>query len=215
LQAENSRLLKRDIFGQVSLDALGNRQVVTRDLCSSRWWARWIARRLMSREAAALAVLDGVPGVPRLLYRDRDTLRRSWLDGEPMQRSRPAESGYFRAAARLLRQLHRLGIAHNDLAKEPNWLVTPAGQPAIVDFQLALHAPGRGWLFRLLAREDLRHLLKHKRTYCPAYLTQREKQILSNPALISRIWMRTGKPVYLIVTRRMLGWADREGGGDR
>jgi hypothetical protein len=215
LQAENSRLLKRDIFGQVSLDALGNRQVVTRDLCSSRWWARWIARRLMSREAAALAVLDGVPGVPRLLYRDRDTLRRSWLDGEPMQRSRPAGSDYFKAAARLLRQLHRLGIAHNDLAKEPNWLVTPAGQPAIVDFQLALHAPGRGWLFRLLAREDLRHLLKHKRTYCPAYLTQREKQILSNPALISRIWMRTGKPVYLIVTRRMLGWADREGGGDR
>ncbi|MEX2126269.1 MAG: hypothetical protein WD795_20420 [Woeseia sp.] len=207
--------MKKDIFGQVSLDTLGNRRVVTRDVRGSRWWARWIARRLMSREASALAVLDGVPGVPRLLCRDRDTLCRSWLDGAPLQHSRPEEIRYFRAAARLLRRLHRHGIAHNDLAKEPNWLVTPAGEPAIVDFQLALHAPGRGRLFRHLAREDLRHLLKHKRTYCAAFLTQREKRILSSPALISRIWMTTGKPVYLMVTRRILGWADREGAGDR
>ncbi|HWM28330.1 MAG TPA: hypothetical protein VNQ14_07720 [Woeseiaceae bacterium] len=207
--------MKKDIFGQVSLDAMANGPVVTRDLRGSRWWARWVARRLMSREAAALAVLDGVPGVPSLLDRDRDTLRRAWLDGEPMHRSRPTEVQYFRAAARLLRRVHRHGIAHNDLAKEPNWLVTPAGQPAIVDFQLALHAPRRGRLFRLLAREDLRHLLKHKRTYCAAHLTAREKQILSSPGPFSRIWMRTGKPVYLVITRRILGWVDREGAGDR
>jgi hypothetical protein len=27
--------------------------------------------------------------------------------------------------------------------------------------------------------------------------------------------MSTGKPVYRFVTRRLLGWADREGAGDR
>ena len=203
------------MFGRVSVDKLGSGAVVTRDIRTSRWWARWIARRLMTREASALAVLDGIAGVPRLILRDRDSLRRSWLDGEPMQRSRPRDLRYFRDASRLLRQLHRRGIAHNDLAKEPNWIVTPTGQPAVVDFQLAFHAPGRGRIFRLLAREDLRHLLKHKRTYCAPHLTCRERTILATPAPLSRIWMQTGKPVYLFITRRILGWADREGAEDR
>jgi hypothetical protein len=70
-------------------------------------------------------------------------------------------------------------------------------------------------LFRTLAREDIRHLLKHKRTYCPEYLTQREKTILDNPSALSKFWMLTVKPVYLFITRRLLGWQDREGAGDR
>lgn len=169
----------------------------------------------MSREASALVVLHDVPQVPRLLRRERDRLHRSWLAGEPMQRSRPRDRRYFKSAANLLRCLHRHGIAHNDLAKEPNWLVTPEGDPAIVDFQLAFYSPSRGRLFRMMAREDLRHLLKHKKTYCAAFLTQREQRILATPAPISRIWMRTGKPLYLFITRRLLGWSDREGAGDR
>jgi hypothetical protein len=104
---------------------------------------------------------------------------------------------------------------HNDLAKEPNFLVTADGRPAIIDFQLAWFCPRRGRLFRLLAREDLRHLLKHKRTYCPQFLTARERRILASPSWPARIWMKTGKPVYLFVTRRLLGWRDREGAGDR
>ena len=93
--------------------------------------------------------------------------------------------------------------------------MTEQGQPAIVDFQMAWHAPARGRLFRLLAHEDLRHLLKHKRTYCPEYLTRRELEILENPTVISRTWMFGGKPVYLFITRKILRWADREGANDR
>lgn len=207
--------MKTDLFGQVSLEYAAGRRVVLRDTRGARRWLRWVARRLMSREASALRILDGVRGVPRLISRDRDTLCRSWLEGQPMQLARPRDAVYFRNAARLLRQLHRHGVAHNDLAKEPNWLVTPDGNPALVDFQLATHSRRHGRLFRLLAREDLRHLLKHKRTYCASHLTAREREILANPALISRLWMLTGKPVYLFVTRRLLGWTDREGAGDR
>lgn len=215
MQAANFKLLKKDVFGHVSLSTENERPVVTRDLRSSRLWLRFIARHLMAREAAALAELGGIAGVPRLIGYDRYTLRRSWLEGRPMHQSQPRDVGYFKAATKLLRQLHRHNIAHNDLAKEPNWLVTPDGKPAIVDYQLALHAPARGRLFRVMAREDLRHLLKHKRTYCECSLTTREKNILATPAPISLIWMKTGKPVYLFVTRRLLNWADREGAGDR
>jgi hypothetical protein len=104
---------------------------------------------------------------------------------------------------------------HNDLAKEPNILVVGNGRPAFVDFQLAWHAPGRGRLFRILAYDDLRHLLKHKRSYCADELTNRERRILARPSLPSRLWMRIVKPPYLFLTRRVLGWADREGASDR
>ena len=170
---------------------------------------------MLAREASALTQLESLDGVPKVIRVERDELARSWIDGKPMQTARPRNERYFRDAARLLRRMHRAGVAHNDLAKEPNLLVQPSGDPAFIDFQLALHSPGRGRLFRLLGREDIRHLLKHKRTYCPAALTRREQQILDNPAILSRLWMRTGKPVYLFITRRLLGWSDREGAGDR
>jgi serine/threonine protein kinase len=137
------------------------------------------------------------------------------MEGEPLQRARPRDPRYFREAFHLLRRVHRRGVAHNDLAKEPNWLVTSGGRPALVDFQLALVSRRRGRLFRALAHDDIRHLLKHKRSYCPTRLTRREQRILATPSVPARVWMGTGKKLYLFVTRRVLGWADREGAGDR
>ena len=209
------KLLKSDLFGQMTLDQDHGQAVVIRDSGAARWWLSWLARRLCRREARALARLDGLPGTPRLLAVEAGRLRREWIEGRPMQIARPRNSEYFRDARRLVAAMHRRGVAHNDLAKEPNWLVRPIGAPAIVDFQLALVSVRRGRLFRILAHEDLRHLLKHKRVYCPERLTARERHILAAPAPISRLWMAAGKPVYLFVTRRLLGWADREGAGDR
>jgi predicted Ser/Thr protein kinase len=209
------KLLKKDIFGEVFLrDDVGG-PVIVRDASRARPWARWLARRLLAREARALAATSGIAGIPEVLRIDRDSLQRSWIPGEAMQEGRPGSVSYFLRAAKILRRLHRQGVVHNDLAKEPNWLVTEDGNPGIVDFQLAWYAPKRGRLFRLLAREDIRHLLKHKRTYCPEHLTQRELSILEKPTVISRTWMLGGKPVYLFVTRKLLGWADREGADDR
>jgi len=215
LAAFDFKSLKKDIFGDVSLRNDEDGLCVVRDASRARPWARWLARRLLAREARALATTDGIAGIPELLSVDAQTLQRSWIAGAPMQESRPTDIGYFRAAAKLLRQLHRRDVVHNDLAKEPNWLVTENGQPGIIDFQLAWYSPKRGRLFRLLAREDVRHLLKHKRTYCPEHLTAREHAILARPTMPSRIWMRGGKPMYLFITRRILGWADREGASDR
>lgn len=207
--------LKSDLFGSVWRDGERGREIVRRDTAGARWWLAWLARRLCRREARALARLDGIPGTPRLVAVDAGGLRREWIEGRPMQLARPRNADYYRAARRLVAALHRRGVAHNDLAKETNWLVTPTGGPALVDFQLALVSRRRGPLFRSLAREDLRHLLKHKRSYCPDRLTARERRILARPAAISRLWMATGKPVYTFITRRLLGWEDREGAGDR
>ena len=210
-----TELLKKDLFGEIRLSEDGADRHIVRDLANASGWLRWLARRLMRREAKALAALADVDGVPHVLRLEHNLLVRSYLDGTPMYKAKPTDRAYFRAAFRLLRQLHRNGVVHNDLAKEPNILVRRDGSPAFIDFQLAGYNPRRGRVFRILAHEDLRHLLKHKRTYCADQLTAREKRILANPSPLSRLYMRTVKPVYLFVTRRLLGWADREGAADR
>lgn len=216
MHADNSvKLLKKDLFGQVTLEGTGDDRVSVRDAAAAPFATRFLARYLLAREARVLAAAGDLEGIPELVRWDRNRLVRGWLEGEPMYVAKPADAAYFREAFRLLRRLHRAGIVHNDLAKEPNILVTPGGRPAFIDFQLAWFTPKRGRLFRLLAREDLRHLLKHKKSYRPDLLTARERSILATPSWPARAWQASGKRLYLFVTRRLLGWADREGAADR
>ena len=122
--------LKRDLFGEVrrvSVQLDGRvEECVRRDITLAARGLRWFARRLAAREARALQALRGLQGVPRLVSWDGRQLVRSWLPGVPMQAAGGVDRAYFREALRLLRRLHSAGLVHNDLAKEPNWLVTAA-----------------------------------------------------------------------------------------
>lgn len=211
----SGRQLKRDALGAVRLaDERGPARIV-RDAGAARFGVRWLARSLCRREAAALEALAGMPGVPRLLAHGNGTLERSYLPGRAMHRGAPPTRAFFRNALRVLRRLHRAGVVHNDLAKEANWICSGDDGCAIVDFQLALLCPRRGRLFRLLAREDLRHLLKHKQHYLPSVLTARERRILATPSWPARFWRGCVKPPYLVFTRRLLGWPERTGADER
>jgi RIO-like serine/threonine protein kinase len=207
--------LKRDLFGSVMLVRSPRGLSVRRDTGSARLWTTWLARWLAGREARALVAAAFVPDIPRLISWDGSVLERSWMEGRPMHEAKPGDPEYFRAALALVRKLHAAGVVHNDLAKEANWLVLPDGRPALVDFQLAWAPQRRGPMFRALGRNDLRHALKHKRWYCAQALSGRERAMLGRRGWPSRLWMGTGKKIYLFVTRRLLRWADREGAADR
>lgn len=207
---------KADSFGRIVLMRDPAGVFVRRDLACVPWWLRPPAFWLARREARGLRRASGLDAVPRLLAWNGRKLDRSYLEGEAMCRRPPrGDLTYFRLARRRLQALHRRGLVHNDLAKEANWLVLADGTPAIIDFQLAICGHPRSRWIRLLAREDLRHLLKHKRTYCPEALTPVERRLLARPSWIRDLWFRTGKPVYRFVTRRLLRWEDNEGQGPR
>ncbi|HEX5650562.1 MAG TPA: hypothetical protein VFX69_12975 [Steroidobacteraceae bacterium] len=194
-------LLKRNLLGTVwRVESLGPEGstwvVVERDTRSARWWLRALARTLAAREAHILAALSRVPGVPKLDDWDGRCLRRSWLEGSPIQHAPPRDRTYFREALRLLRRLHAAGVAHNDLQREPNWLVTTEGRPALFDFQVATRPRYRGMRFRALACDDLRRLLEHKRTYCPEALTARQRAMLARRSALAEVWVRLSKPVH-------------------
>ncbi|KAB0681935.1 serine/threonine protein kinase [Aureimonas leprariae] len=212
-------VLKRDVFSEISVGALADRpeaSVTYRRVAHSAAWSRPLAWVLARREIAALVALDGIENTPRLLGVDRTGLYRSWIEGAPLHVAKPfGDEAYFRDAKALLRRMHRRGVTHNDLAKPQNWLVTADGRAALIDMQLASVFAKRTKLFRVMAREDLRHLLKQKRTWCREALTPAEKRLLARRSLPADLWMRSAKPVYNAVTRGLFHWSDGEGTGDR
>ena len=213
-------LLKRDVFSTVERGRFrgeaGEVDAVLRRLDSVPWWSFLLARHLFDRERKALARAKGLEIGPELLWVGRRALVRGFIDGIALHLARPyGDIGYFRSAKAALRRLHRAGICHNDLAKEQNWLVGRDGRAYLTDFQLAACFDRRSRMFRIAAYEDLRHLLKHKRSYAPDALTPKEKKILARKSFLANVWLATGKKVYRAITRGLFKFTDREGGGRR
>jgi hypothetical protein len=213
-------LLKRDVFSTVERGRFrceGDEvDAVLRRLDAVPWWSYLPARHLFSREKRALSRAWGLEVGPELLWAGRCALVRGFIDGVTLHLAKPyGDRAYFRSAKAALRRLHRAGICHNDLAKEQNWLVGRDSRAYLTDFQLAACFSRRGRLYRVAAYEDLRHLLKHKRTYVPDALTPKERKILARKSLVASIWLMTGKKVYRAITRGLFNFTDREGGGRR
>ena len=213
-------LLKRDVFSTVERGRFrsGDADVdaVLRRLDQVPWWSFLLAYHLFSRERRALALARNLRVGPDLLWAGRRALVRGFINGVALHLAKPVgDVAYFRSAKEALHKLHRAGICHNDLAKEQNWLRGHDGRAYVTDFQLAACFKTRSRLFRIAAYEDLRHLLKHKRTYAPEALTPKERKILARKSLPARVWLMTGKKVYRAITRGVFNFTDREGGGRR
>jgi hypothetical protein len=213
-------LLKRDVFSTIERgrfrDANSEVDAVLRRLDEVPWWSFILARHLFARERRALALARGLNVGPELLWAGRRALVRGFINGVALHLAKPVgDVTYFRSAKQALRQLHRAGICHNDLAKEQNWLRGSDGRAYLTDFQLAACFKSRSRVFRIAAYEDLRHLLKHKRSYAPEALTPKERKILAHKSFVASAWLATGKKVYRAITRGLFNFTDREGGGRR
>ncbi|GLK71068.1 serine/threonine protein kinase [Ancylobacter dichloromethanicus] len=218
---ELDTVLKRDTFSTIERglwrDAAGNVfPAVRRNYAGVKWWVKPLARHFAAREARALIRAEGSGHTVPVYALEEGHLVRGFVDGIPLQIAKPrGDLAYFASARKGLREVHRRGIAHNDLAKPQNWLYAADGRAVLMDFQLAMVFSRRSKAFRVAAYEDIRHFLKQKRSYCPEALTAREKKILARKSLFTRVWMQTGKKLYNFVTRRLLNYHDTEGRGPR
>jgi hypothetical protein len=213
-------VLKRDVFSTVERGRFatprGEVDSVLRRIDLVPWWSKPVARVLFARERNVLSQVGSLGVAPAILFAGRNCLVRQFIDGVALHMARPhGDRAYFLSAKAALRKLHRVGVCHNDLNKEQNWLRGPDGRAYMTDFQLAARFSRRSKLFRIAAYEDLRHLLKQKRRYAPEALTPAELRVLARKSWLTRAWMATGKRIYYWITRRLFGFVDREGGGQR
>ncbi|WP_375280683.1 serine/threonine protein kinase [Pseudooctadecabacter sp.] len=209
---------KRDEFSETvsgHLEDAPDTKLVLRKLDGVPWWAKPIAGFLARKEIKSLKLVTGIPGTPNLIRVDDSGILRSWSEGMPLNLAKPTQAAFYHDAKRILRDMRRRGVTHNDLAKPQNWLMGPDGQAEVIDFQLASVHRRRGKIFRIMGYEDLRHLVKQKRRYAPDLLTASERRMLARKSLPTRIWMATGKKAYNAVTRGLFNWSDGEGTGNR
>jgi hypothetical protein len=204
VQPEVIRVLKEDALGRIELARQDGELVVRRVADGGGFFgARFVARLLLARERRALAALAGLSGVARVLAADSPgVLVRSFVPGTPLCRAATLPRDYFERLEELVGALHERGVCHNDLHKEANVLVGDDGHPALVDFQLASVHRRRGRVFTVRAREDLRHVWKHRSCYLRA-LGERDPLADAAPArsALAEGWRRLGKPLYRVVTR--------------
>ena len=226
MEPQVTELLKQDSFGRVErIEVVGPAGAVAtsyvrRVAAGGRLpGSAFVARRLLARERRALARLgdlDGVPGLREDVPMEAgvgsaSVLVRSWIPGTALHSARTLPRDFFERLEDLVRALHDRRVCHNDLHKEANVLVRPDGSPALVDFQLSSVHGSLGRTFEVRVSEDLRHVEKHARRYrlagrpAPAGEPQRTRRSFG-----SALWRRTGKPLYNLVTRRILGWQDGE-----
>ena len=65
--------------------------------------------------------------MPALISWQGGVLERSYLPGKTLMDQPVTDPAFYPKALALLHRIHRRGVAHNDLAKRGNWVVTEAG----------------------------------------------------------------------------------------
>ena len=132
--------------------------------------ARSLRRWMIRREYAVYRRLEGVPGVPRCFGLHEDRLLLEFVDGHPLRLSAnelPDRQRFFAELLVIVQSIHAVGVAHSDMKRKDNILVTPSGSPYLIDFGSAVLRPDarsawRDWTFRQACQIDLNAWVKHK-----------------------------------------------------
>jgi predicted Ser/Thr protein kinase len=213
--AQAEQFLSRGYQGVVSLRDTDAGQVVVKQ-AMGRGLVLWLRRMMLRREFAAYQRLANVPGVPRCLGMEADRrLLLEFLEGEPFRETAAALTDRQRFFSELLGSilaLHAAGVAHADLKRRGNILISPAGSPVLLDFGSAvLQSKHGGWLngmlFRQVCRMDLNAWvkLKYRRRYD---LISAEDRAYYHPTRIEAI-ARSVRRLWRKLSRRQLRKARR------
>ncbi|MGD9852885.1 MAG: hypothetical protein AB7T38_16665 [Nitrospirales bacterium] len=188
--------------------------------------AGWISRR----EYRIYRMVNDIPGIPALgprygnrgyfhRYIEGQTLHeieRNLIDqfhvvaGDPALANHATSLAvdFFDQLLRIVTAVHQRRIFYADLNKRGNIICSTDGRPYLIDFQICLHLPVRqGWMGRLterifqrLAMEDFYHVYKHKKTFQPQLMTEKETQSAQRSDL-SKQYRRFLWQPYIVLKR--------------
>lgn len=170
------QFLSRGYQGAVFLRGDGAERRVIKQAMGGRI-ARRLRAAMLRREYAAYQRVPGIPGIPRCYGLDAEgSLILEYLPGEAYRESVPAlrehRERFFRELRDQILALHAAGVAHADLKRRGNILISATGDPILLDFGSAVLRKGNGgWWNRLLFRQACRMdlnawiKLKYRRRY--------------------------------------------------
>lgn len=134
-----------------------------------RGLVKYLHIRMLRHEAKAYQLLEHMEGIPKCYgLIDNKYLALELIEGDPIRNKRPVNSEKFYAQLfSAIENMHLLGVAHMDLKKKDNLMVTHHDQPCILDFGASIikkqgFHPINLFLYRLARRYDYNAWIKHK-----------------------------------------------------
>jgi len=168
----------------------------------------WLGKWLCDRETRFYQACADLPNVPKLLGRVGPTgFVHAYVEGRPLSKNHPIPPAFFDELFGLLEKLHVRDIAYVDTNKPQNILQGDDGHPHLIDFQISfdLHDFGNNPLTRAilhrLQKEDVYHVLKHKRKLRPDQLTPDERARATHVSWFIRAHRFVTRPYFLIRRR--------------
>lgn len=159
----------------------GQRAVLKDQGASDKWFALLIGPILNWRECKALNKLADVNCIPNLLsVPNKRAFLMSYHASEQITRLKDIQPDwplFFDKLSTAIDQVHAAGVAHNDLRNPTNTLITPEGEPILVDL-VACFCQGQRWnlpnqwLFNKFAQVDRSAITKIKSKVAPELITE-------------------------------------------
>ena len=177
----------------------------------------WVRRRMIRREFAIyqrLASVDGVPHCHGLL--DGQYLVLDFFDGVPLSdvdSDIADRDTFYKGLLKIVLNVHLAGVAHADMKRRGNVLVSPDQRPCMLDFGTAVAKNDRGgwfnrWLFKQARQFDYNAWikLKYRRDYDSIALEDqpyyRPTPLESLARLVLRGWRKITLRQYRKARRR-------------
>ena len=195
---ENSACLsKGNIFGKPALyqvNGAGHSYIV-KDVQEKPFFFRWtLGLWLIQKEWKIYSRLAGIKGIPRAAERiDRFAFAMELIPGKPLGRGEALPSCFWPALEKVLHDVHARGVVHLDLRHKGNILISPEGEPFLIDFNSSFSFSEGGFLrrflFPILRWVDYGGLLKMKERVAPDLMTPEERSFLKRFNRLRRLWV--------------------------
>ena len=189
----------RGYQSSVYLVEIGGQQAAVKDFAETPpLFRRFIAPYLVRREVRALRVLQGTPGIPQIYGRiDRHAFALEYIEGTPLAEFKEGELApeVFARVQSVIDGIHQRGVAHGDLKRRSNLLLTPDGEVFLIDFAAAVIGrrpfhPLLNSLQKQMAAIDDKSVPRLKKFTAPELLTDEDRAKLEHPTFLEKMARR-------------------------
>jgi len=190
-------LFKGNAFGKPDLNRveIKGQTLMVKDVKRKNLLFRWtLGLWLIDKEWKIYSRLAGIQGIPKAMERiDRFAFSMEFVPGKPLKRGESLPLSFFSDLERILEEIHSRGVFHLDLRHKGNILVSPKGEPFLIDFNSSFSFNEKGllrrFIFPILRWVDHGGLLKLKQRVSPSLMTPEELALLKRLNLLRRLWI--------------------------
>jgi len=136
---DGERLEGRGYQGSIRTGYVGDQKVLVKSAAGAGITA-WLNRLMLRREYEIYCRLAGVSGIPRCygFFLGRH-LALEFVDARTMRQATISDrDAFFAEMLRIVESIHERGVAHGDLKRKDNVLVTGDSLPCMIDFGVSV-----------------------------------------------------------------------------